>query len=110
MRMVLSAAFAVLLIFQPVAVQAQQRAPLGGPQPSEQTQEPLTDTPEQRSKLADAAVVVLVIAASVAAYKAMGKPCACPSDRMSNGALCGNRSAWAKPGGFKPLCKHVHAL
>jgi hypothetical protein len=104
MRVIFSAALAVLLILQPVAVQAQQRAPLGGPVPPAQTQEPVTETPEQRSKLADAAVIALVIAASVAAYKAMGKPCACPTDTMKNGALCGNRSAWAKPGGFRPLC------
>ncbi|MFZ4807451.1 MAG: hypothetical protein ACOYLQ_09360 [Hyphomicrobiaceae bacterium] len=54
--------------------------------------------------LTDAAIVAVIIAASIAAYKAMGKPCACPNDTMRNGASCGNRSAYAKPGGFRPLC------
>ena len=55
-------------------------------------------------RLTDAAIVVLVIAASIAAYKAKGKPCACPSDTMSNGRACGSNSAYLKPGGAKPLC------
>jgi hypothetical protein len=50
------------------------------------------------------AVVALIIAASVAAYKAMGRPCACPSDTMRNGRRCGGNSAWARAGGYKPLC------
>jgi hypothetical protein len=54
--------------------------------------------------LAEAAVIALLIVGSVAAYKAMNKPCACPSDTMRNGQPCGARSAWSKPNGFKPLC------
>jgi hypothetical protein len=54
--------------------------------------------------LADAAIIALVIAGSISAYKAMGKPCACPSDRMKNGRVCGGNSAWSRPGGFRPLC------
>ena len=54
--------------------------------------------------LTDAAIVAIIIAASIAAYKAMGKPCACPSDTMKNGRSCGGNSAYSRPGGFKPLC------
>lgn len=68
-------------------------------------------TEEQKPKkdwakeiLTDAAVVALIIAASVSAYKATGRPCACPSDTMRNGHACGGRSAWSRLGGFKPLC------
>lgn len=54
--------------------------------------------------LTDAAVVALIIAGSIALYKARGRPCACPSDTMRNGRACGGRSAWSKAGGAKPLC------
>jgi hypothetical protein len=54
--------------------------------------------------LTDAAIILAIIAGSIAAYKAMGKPCACPEDTMRNGRKCGGHSAWSKPGGFKPLC------
>jgi hypothetical protein len=57
--------------------------------------------------LTDAAIVVLIIAASIGDYKAKGKPCACPNDTMRNGARCGNRSAWAKPGGYKPCATRL---
>lgn len=30
--------------------------------------------------------------------------CDCPYDRMRNGARCGNRSAYSKPGGREPEC------
>lgn len=59
---------------------------------------------DQSETLKDAAIVALIIAASIAAYKVMGRPCACPSDVMRNGRLCGGRSAWSKAGGAKPLC------
>jgi len=54
--------------------------------------------------MTEAAVVLAIIVASVTAYKAMGKPCACPSDTMKNGRSCGGNSAWSRGGGFKPLC------
>lgn len=54
--------------------------------------------------LADVAIAALIIAGSIAAYKAMGKPCACPSDLMKNGRSCGGNSAYSKPNGYKPLC------
>jgi hypothetical protein len=57
-----------------------------------------------REVLTDAAIVALIVAASIAAYKALGRPCACPNDTMRNGRRCGGNSAWARAGGYKPLC------
>jgi hypothetical protein len=57
-----------------------------------------------QTELTDAAVIALIIAGSIAANKAMGRPCACPSDLMRNGRVCGGNSAWSRPGGYKPLC------
>jgi hypothetical protein len=54
--------------------------------------------------LTDAAIIALIIAGSIALYKARGRPCACPSDTMKNGRACGNVSAYVRPGGAKPLC------
>ena len=31
-------------------------------------------------------------------------PCPCPDDTMANGAACGARSAYLKPGGARPIC------
>lgn len=98
-RILVSSVASILLLMQPPLAVAQRAPP-----PPAQAEEAQAETPEQRSKLADAAVIAIIIAASIAAYKAMGRPCACPSDTMKNGASCGNRSAWAKPGGAKPLC------
>jgi len=53
-------------------------------QPAEQA----TETVEQRSKLTDAAVIALIIAASIKLYKATRGPCACPTDTMRNGRAC----------------------
>ncbi len=61
-------------------------------------------SPQTKEILTDAAIIALVIAASIAAYKAMGKPCACPNDTMRNGRACGGNSAYLKPNGYKPLC------
>jgi hypothetical protein len=54
--------------------------------------------------LTEAAIIAAIIAASVSAYKAKGKPCACPEDRMRNGRKCRGVSAWARHGGYAPLC------
>lgn len=54
--------------------------------------------------LTDAAIIAIIIAASIAVYRATGHPCACPYDRMRNGRRCGGRSAYSRPGGAKPLC------
>ena len=52
----------------------------------------------------DAAIALLIVATSIATYKATGRPCACPEDTMRNGRKCGGNSAWSRPGGYKPLC------
>jgi hypothetical protein len=54
--------------------------------------------------LTAAAVAALIVAASRNAYYATGRPCACPDDRMRNGASCSSRSAYSRPGGASPLC------
>ena len=35
---------------------------------------------------------------------AVAQGCPCPYNSMSNGRQCGARSAYAKPGGYSPLC------
>ena len=46
-------------------------------------------------------IIQKIISDSIASYP--GK-CACPYQRTSNGSRCGKRSAYSKPGGYKPLC------
>jgi len=57
-----------------------------------------------REPMTDAQVKQVIIDESVAKYHASGRPCACPYDRMRNGAACGARSAYSKPGGASPVC------
>ncbi len=91
----ISIALSAILIFQPASAWTQDH-----PQSLKDT-----ETSNQTSQvLTDAAIIALIIAGSVALYKATGHPCACPSDLMRNGHACGGRSAWSKPGGAKPLC------
>lgn len=54
--------------------------------------------------LSDAAIAAIIVAATTNAYKALGKPCACPEDTMRNGRRCGGNSAYSRPGGYRPLC------
>src|SRR5215207_9463547 len=54
--------------------------------------------------LSDVQVRQEIIKESIASYKASGRPCACPFDRMRNGRECGDRSAYSRPGGASPLC------
>lgn len=54
--------------------------------------------------LTDAAIISIIIAGSIALYKARGKPCACPEDRYSTGRICGGNAAYIRPNGAKPLC------
>lgn len=68
------------------------------------TAPPSASSNTTKEVLTDAAIAALIIAGSIALYKATGHPCACPSDTMRNGRACGDRSAWSKPGGAKPLC------
>jgi hypothetical protein len=58
-----------------------------------------------REVLTDAAIIAIIIGGSIAAYKSMGRPCACPEDTMRNGRICGGNSAYLRPGGFRPLCR-----
>lgn len=62
------------------------------------------DEAKQREIVDDAAIAALIIPSSVAMYKAMGRPCACPGDQSRNGQRCGGRSAWSKLGGARTLC------
>lgn len=96
---VAAAALTLLVTFQSVEA---QRLSAPSPQPVESE---VRKGPSTKEILTDAAIIALIIAASIAAYKAMGKPCACPEDTMSNGRRCGNNSAWARPGGYRPLCR-----
>lgn len=49
----------------------------------------------------DSEIASQLIAASRAVYPG---PCACPYDTDRRGHLCGERSAYSKPGGWEPLC------
>lgn len=53
--------------------------------------------------LATAAVIKLIIAHSVADYRAT-RACACPYNTTRTGRACGGNSAWSKRGGAAPLC------
>ncbi len=66
--------------------------------------DPASSDTTTKEVLTDAAIAALIIAGSMALYKATGHTCACPSDTMRNGRACGGRSAWSKAGGAKPLC------
>jgi hypothetical protein len=48
-----------------------------------------------------------IIQGDIATYLATGHPCPCPYSHMRNGRMCGDRSAWAKPGGKAPRCYFV---
>lgn len=85
------------LVLQVIDVLADNLATLDPRSPSD-------ETATTKEVVADAVIVGLIIAGSIALYKARGRPCACPSDTMRNGRACGSRSAWSKAGGAKPLC------
>ena len=91
---------AVSLLFQSVPAVSQDMRLQPPPTVQVQPKDGITT----KEALTDAAIVVLIIAASIAAYKALGKPCACPSDTAKNGSSCGARSAHSRAGGYKPLC------
>src|SRR6266545_6766886 len=55
-------------------------------------------------RISDQQVVSLIIQESIVAYKATGRPCACPYDLARNGSSCGGRSAYSRPGGASPKC------
>ena len=90
----------LILAIQPAAARADDRigsAPSILPKAN-------TNRDKAREALDDVAIIALIIAGSVALYKATGHPCACPSDLMRNGKPCGGRSAWSRAGGARPLC------
>lgn len=89
-------AIVMALMFAPISAfaDALTRPPVTMPAPIE------TD----RTRLTDEKIVALLIAASVAAYLAMNRPCACPYHSDRAGRSCGGRSAHSRPGGFSPLC------
>jgi hypothetical protein len=49
----------------------------------------------------DEAIRRAMIAESITAYPSV---CACPYSVMRNGAACGGRSAYSRPGGYSPIC------
>jgi uncharacterized protein YkwD len=90
---------------------ARQAAPQAAPPRSESSGEHVPnafryDAPSTspRQTPSDAQVREAIVRASVNAYLATGRPCACPYNTMRNGASCGGRSAHSRPGGAAPLC------
>jgi hypothetical protein len=90
---------------------ALQAAPYPGPRRSAVGGEHVPDalgysaasgSPRQTST--DAQVRESIVRASVSSYLATGRPCACPYSTTRNGASCGGRSAYSRPGGASPLC------
>lgn len=51
--------------------------------------------------LSDSLIIQRLIAGSIANYPGS---CPCPESRDRAGRRCGNRSAWARGGGYAPLC------
>lgn len=49
----------------------------------------------------DAQIRQQIVRASIASYPGR---CPCPYSVMRNGASCGARSAYSRPGGYAPLC------
>ena len=49
----------------------------------------------------DAQIKKQIIAQSIASYSGA---CPCPYNTMRNGASCGGRSAYSRPGGESPIC------
>lgn len=104
-RILAAALIALLIVPSPTQAEGIPRAQALVMEPKPPAPQPVL--PEKEKGLTTeqkAAIIAALIAASVAAYLAMGRPCACPYSSMRNGGSCGNRSAWSKPGGFKPLC------
>lgn len=54
-----------------------------------------------RTRASDDEIRQQIIRQSIAEYPG---PCACPYHIMRNGAQCGKRSAYVKPGGYSPKC------
>jgi len=105
-RRVLSVCLAFALAASPAAhATSTAVAPAPTPAAPAPQSRPTPETNTTRELLTDAAIIALIVAASIAAYKATGRPCACPEDRMRNGRRCGNNSAYIKANGYRPLCQ-----
>ena len=92
------AALACAMAYQ--SAQAQR----SGTPPAQPVEQEAKKGPTTKEILTDAAIIAILIAASIAAYRASGRPCACPYDTTSTGRKCGGLSAWSKPGGAQPFC------
>lgn len=57
-------------------------------------------TPVGASAITDDEIRKYIIQQSIASYSGN---CPCPYNRVSNGSLCGKRSAYSRPGGASPL-------
>lgn len=53
------------------------------------------------SSMSDEEIIQVIIYKSIATHRG---DCACPYSRATNGSQCGRRSAYSRPGGYKPLC------
>ncbi len=73
------------------------------PEPPRKDPEPQTKqtAPKIAPELSESLIVQRLIAASIANYPGS---CPCPENRDRAGRRCGKRSAWAKGGGYAPLC------
>lgn len=73
------------------------------PEPAGKDPEPQPKQPAPKiaPELSDSLIVQRLIAGSIANYPGN---CPCPENRDRAGRRCGKRSAWAKGGGYAPLC------
>jgi hypothetical protein len=71
------------------------------PQPEATPTSPSKADQPRKPDLTDAAIVQLLIRASLATYSGN---CPCPYNVDRAGRQCGGRSAYARPGGRSPLC------
>lgn len=72
-------------------------------EPARKDPEPQAEQPAPKAApdVSDSLIVQRLIAASIANYPGN---CPCPENRDRAGRRCGKRSAWAKGGGYAPLC------
>lgn len=57
--------------------------------------------PASAQRASDDAIKRQIIEESIRSYRGS---CPCPYNTMRNGAQCGGRSAYSKPGGASPIC------
>ena len=61
----------------------------------------LLGTPAVARSMSDTEIRQAVVQDSIASYPGQ---CPCPYSAMRNGAACGGRSAYSRPGGYAPIC------